>query len=111
MAVLEVSPIVCNPNVCTLGFSAVFSFEVRSTAGVLTTPGTSSTIQVTGPRGTVVQAYTAATLGASAGLYTYVFAAAITETPGKYSVGVKVVDGGVTSGNRADFILELVLSS
>ena len=111
MAFLEISPIIANPTVQTLGGMVYISTEMRSTAGVLTTPGTSYTIQITGPAGTITTAYTTMTLGASEGLFYYLFATAITDSPGKYSVLIKAVDGGNTSIARADFLFELVLSN
>lgn len=111
MAFLEISPIIANPSVQTLGGMVYISTEMRSAAGTLTTPGTSYTIQISGPSGTVTQAYTTMTLGSSAGLFYYNYATAPTDSPGKYSVQIKAVDGGNTSIARADFLLELILSS
>ena len=111
MAFLMIAPIIANPQVQTLAGIVYISTETRSAAGVLTTAGTSTLIQISDPSGAIIQSFTAMTAGASAGLFSYSWATAITNFPGKYSVQIKTTDSGSVSIGRADFLFELVLSS
>jgi len=96
MAVFVIGPCIANPSVQILGGTIYISAEIRSTAGVLGTPGTSINIQIMDVDGAIHTAYTAMTAD-STGKYSYLFASGTDESPGAYDVWIRTVDGGVTS--------------
>lgn len=112
MAVLLISPINASPEVQTLGGAFYISCETRAVTApyALTSAGTSTKITIRDPRGAV--AVSAAAMTASAvGVFYYVYSTALTDQPGKYTVEITTLDGGVSSIGRFDFLFELVLSS
>lgn len=96
MSYFQISPTLAQPESQVLGGVVYISTEIRTAAGVLGTPGTSINIQIIGPDGTVVVAYTAMTAD-STGKYSYSWATATTNLPGSYVVWIRTVDGGNTS--------------
>ena len=89
-----------------MGGTIYISVEIRSTAGVLGTPGPSINIQIIGPDGAIHTAYTAMTAD-STGRYSYLFASGTDESPGAYSAWVRTVDGGVTSIQDFPFLFTI----
>ncbi len=107
MAYLQISPVLATPAVQIISGIVYITAETRSTSGALTSAGTSTLVEIVGPAGTIVQAYTAMTADGT-GLFSYKYAtAAATSSPGHYTVNVKCTDSGdVSVGTLQDaFIL------
>jgi|SRR6185503_10676963 len=106
MALFQIGPCTALPRTQILGGTVVIAFNTWTTAGVLGTPGTSITIEIYGPDGAILVAYTAATAGVT-GNYTYNFVTTTAYSPGVYGARVKTVDGGITSIQNFPALLTL----
>lgn len=107
MATFFIGPFNATPAVQVLGGTILISVELRTSAGVLGTPGTSILIQILGPDGAVLVAYVAMTAD-STGKYSYAFVSATSHSPGTYSAWVKTTDVAVVSIQPAPYLFELV---
>ena len=94
-----ISPVYANPPIVRPGGYVLISAEERTIANVLTTAGTSTTVTINKPDGVEQLAATAMTADAT-GKHSYNFATTTAMQPGRYTVIITTVDGGVTSIQR-----------
>lgn len=106
MAFLIITNISANPTVGSLGGIVYITATTWSTAGALTSAGTSTLIQITAPDSTIVQSFTAMTAD-STGKFSYAFATATSNLPGRYSVEIKTTDSGNVSTERGEYLFTL----
>jgi uncharacterized protein YfaS (alpha-2-macroglobulin family) len=85
--------------------TVICSAEVKTAAGVLTSPATSMKVAINGPTGASVVAATAMTLD-GVGLYHYDYAPATDALLGTYQVKYTAVDGTRTTIQSDSFVLE-----
>jgi hypothetical protein len=104
-------PVASNPKRVPAGGIVVVSCETRSSAGVLTTPGTSIKITIYDPSGATAKTATAMTAG-STGIYSYTYDTVTTRLGGEYTFQIETVHTDGTSlyrtnpGNAANFEVE-----
>ena len=108
---MNITPITCTPRKVPAGGMVNISCSTYSSAGVLTTPGTSIKVRIYDPSGNVLLALAAMTT-TSAGVHNYNYQTVVTHIPGECGVEIQAVHTDGTTimrskpGDPFTFIVE-----